>query len=278
MFRNIIHLKVTKEARRYLGLNLRKSKLISRIETKLAQMKQAFQQELLRQNKKLRRKAHADNLGSQGNSNTQDKTPSTQVKEWLNKMDKLHRDVRALHPKSRDMDWLFCFNNSLAPKIVTISFPCDSKSVELTSDDDELIHDEEGNDSMVVSATVVGFKVKRIVTDNDSAVEVSWKTYKKMGLKEQSLSIGNPLYSFTNHPVEVKGPITLLVTLGDGKHTTTKYVQSYLVDHLMAYNAIFSRPIMRMANMVIAAYYMKIKFLTSTGVDFLLFDQRMARQ
>ncbi|KAH1056455.1 hypothetical protein J1N35_034520 [Gossypium stocksii] len=42
-----------------------------------------------------------------------------------------------------------------------------------------------------------------------------------MGLKEQSLSKANPLYSFMNHPVEVKSLITLPVTLEDGKHTTT---------------------------------------------------------
>lgn len=42
-------------------------------------------------------------------------------------MDELHRDVRVLHTKSRDMDWLFCFNNPLALKIMPVSFPIDSK-------------------------------------------------------------------------------------------------------------------------------------------------------
>ncbi|KAK5771878.1 hypothetical protein PVK06_048132 [Gossypium arboreum] len=42
-------------------------------------------------------------------------------------MDELRRDVRALHPKSQNMDWLFCSNNSLAPKIAMINFLRDFK-------------------------------------------------------------------------------------------------------------------------------------------------------
>ncbi|KAK5842587.1 hypothetical protein PVK06_004963 [Gossypium arboreum] len=86
------------------------------------------------------------------------------------------------------------------------------------------------------------------------------------------------LYHFVNHPIEVKGSITLLDTLGDGEHTTTEYVQFYVVDHPMAYNAIFRRLIMRMEMMTIAIFCMKIKFSTKTGVGFLRFDQCSAGQ
>ncbi|KAK5839780.1 hypothetical protein PVK06_008619 [Gossypium arboreum] len=45
-------------------------------------------------------------------------------------------------------------------------------NVEFESDNEELICDEEGNDPMVVSATVTGFKVKRILVDSGSIVKV----------------------------------------------------------------------------------------------------------
>lgn len=90
----------------------------------------------------------------------------------------------------------------------------------------------------MVLEKVMGFKVKRILVDNGSMVEVlSWDAYQKMGLKEQALSKASLLYGFMNHPVEVRGSITLLVTLGDDEHTTMKYVQFHVVDHPMTYNA-----------------------------------------
>lgn len=42
-------------------------------------------------------------------------------------MDALRRDVRALHLENRDMDWLFCSNNPLAPELAAVSLPCDFK-------------------------------------------------------------------------------------------------------------------------------------------------------
>ncbi|KAH1092400.1 hypothetical protein J1N35_019657 [Gossypium stocksii] len=97
-------------------------------------------------------------------------------------------------------------------------------------------------------------------------------------MKEQAFSRAGPLYGFTNHLVEVKDSITLLVTLGDDEHTTTKYFQFYVVDHLMPYNAIFRRPVMRMARMITATFCMKIKFLAKTKLGFLRPDQRTMKQ
>ncbi|KAH1056372.1 hypothetical protein J1N35_034437 [Gossypium stocksii] len=138
------------------------------------------------------------------------------------------------------------------------------------SGNDELIHNNDGNDPMVVSIEIVGFEVKRILVDSGSTVKVlSSGAYKKMSLKEQSLSIANVLYGFVNYPVKVRGTITLPITLGDDEHTTTKCIQFYLVDHPIAYNAIFGRPIMRMANIVMVTYCMKIKFRTNIDIGFL---------
>ncbi|KAK5812285.1 hypothetical protein PVK06_027712 [Gossypium arboreum] len=92
------------------------------------------------------------------------------------------------------------------------------------------------------------------------------------------LSKASPLYGFGNHPVKVKGSITLPVTLGDGEHTTTEYVQFFVMNHPMAYNAIFERLIMRMENMVVATFCINVKFPTRIGVGFMRSNQRTARQ
>ncbi|KAK5784764.1 hypothetical protein PVK06_039294 [Gossypium arboreum] len=129
---------------------------------------------------------------------------------------------------------------------------------------------KEGNDPMVVPAALVGFEVKRVLVDSDSAVEVlTWKGYQKMGLKEQALKKVSPLYDFVNHPIEVNGCIALPVTLGDGEYATTEYVQFFMIYQPMAYNFIFGCLIMRMAKMMITTSYMKIKFPTRTGVGFI---------
>lgn len=78
-------------------------------------------------------------------------------------------------------------------------------NVEFNDEDKDSVCDEEGNDPMVVSTTIVGFEVKRIFVNSGSVVEVlTWEAYQKMWLEEQALKKENPLYDFANHLVEVK--------------------------------------------------------------------------
>ncbi|KAA3466521.1 Retrovirus-related Pol polyprotein from transposon 17.6 [Gossypium australe] len=59
-----------------------------------------------------------------------------------------------------------------------------------------------------------------------------------MGLKEQALSKANSLYDFKNHPINVRGFITLLVTLGDSEHMTTDRSSDGIQRHLWATDVI----------------------------------------
>ncbi|KAA3473388.1 RVT_1 domain-containing protein [Gossypium australe] len=68
-----------------------------------------------------------------------------------------------------------------------------------------------------------------------------------------------------NHPIEVKGSITLPITLG-------------MANRPVAYNSTFGRLIMRMVRIVVAIVYMKNKFLTITRVGYLRSDQCTMRQ
>ncbi|KAH1082533.1 hypothetical protein J1N35_022294 [Gossypium stocksii] len=96
--------------------------------------------------------------------------------------------------------------------------------------------------------------------------------------KREGKSLQGYVKSFVNHPIEVRGLITLLVTLEVDEHTTIEYVQFYVVGYPMAYNAIFRRPIIRMTKMVVITFCMKIKFSINTGVGFLRLDQQIVRQ
>lgn len=107
---------------------------------------------------------------------------------------------------------------------------------------------------------------------------LTWEAYQKMGLKEQTLSITSSLYGFANHLVEGKCCITFTVTLGDDKHMAMKYVQFFVVGHLMTYNAIFERSIMRMVKMIVLTFCMKIKFLMRIEIKFMRSDQQTTRQ
>lgn len=150
--------------------------------------------------------------------------------------------------------------------------------VDFTEEDDELVCNEDGNDPIVVIAIIVNFKVRRILVDSGNAVEVlTYEAFQKIGLKKNALKKASPLYNFANHPVEVKGSITLPVTLGDDKHTTTEHVQFFVVDYAMAYNVNFERPTMKMTRMVVASFCMKIKFPTKTAVGYMQSDQRVVR-
>ncbi|KAH1092395.1 hypothetical protein J1N35_019652 [Gossypium stocksii] len=140
------------------------------------------------------------------------------------------------------------------------------RSAEFGNDDEKLVCDEDGNDSMVAFTMIVGFEVKRILVDSGSVVDVlSWEAYQKMGLKEQALSKASLLYGFRNSPVKAKGSITLPITLGDGEYTTTEYAQFFVMDHPIVYNVIFGCPIKRMTKMVATTFCLKIKFPIRKG-------------
>ncbi|KAK5802913.1 hypothetical protein PVK06_030545 [Gossypium arboreum] len=65
-------------------------------------------------------------------------------------------------------------------------------------------------------------------TDKGKQKVLTWDAYQKVGLNEQALKKASPLYGFANYPVEVKGCITLHITLRDDKNSTKKKMFSSL--------------------------------------------------
>ena len=112
-------------------------------------------------------------------------------------------------------------------------------SISFNEDDTELLSDQ-GNDPIVVSATIGNYHVHRILIDNGSTVEIlQWDAFLRMGFTADDLIPSPPIYGFANQPKPVKGTVNIPVTIGDGEHTVNAMVDFLVVDQPSAYNAIF---------------------------------------
>ena len=98
-----------------------------------------------------------------------------------------------------------------------------------------------------------------------------------MGLDENQLRLAGPIYEFANQSIQVKGVITLPITIGQGEHTVTEMADFLVVDQPSAYNTIIDRPLMKKTNMVSTVYCLTVKFPTPTRVGYIKTDQAMAR-
>ena len=151
-------------------------------------------------------------------------------------------------------------------------------SISFNEDDTELLSDQ-GNDPIVVSATIGNYHVHRILIDNGSAVEIlQWDAFLRMGFTADDLIPSSPIYGFANQPIPVKGTVSIPVTIGDGEHTVNAMVDFLVVDQPSAYNAIFGHPLMKKLKMITAVYCLMVKFPTPTGVGYMRSDQKTARQ
>lgn len=66
-----------------------------------------------------------------------------------------------------------------------------------------MVHDD-GNDPIMITASIAYFDVKRILIDYGSAVEfLSLDPFQAMGLKEMNLKPIKLIYGFTNQPIKV---------------------------------------------------------------------------
>lgn len=88
--------------------------------------------------------------------------------------------------------------------------------------------------------------VKRILIDDGSTVEItSYEVCQKLGLRVNDLKPTKPIYIFGNNFIHIREGITLPVIIGQGTNTLTFFAKFVVVDQPMAYNAILSRPMMK---------------------------------
>ena len=100
------------------------------------------------------------------------------------------------------------------------------------------ILEDNGNDSIVISSIINNFLIGRILVNDGSIVKVLiFDAFKKMELDENLLRPARSIYGFTNQLINVKGLITLLVTVGQWENTIIEKTKFLVVDQPSAYNA-----------------------------------------
>ncbi|KAH1114691.1 hypothetical protein J1N35_008069 [Gossypium stocksii] len=137
--------------------------------------------------------------------------------------------------------------------------------------------DVEGHDPLIVLAKISSFEVKSILVEIDSSVDIlTVYTFYKLGFKDAKLKKANPVYGFANQPIIVKGSVILSVFLGDMEYMLKKIVEFLVVHHPTAYNPIFEELIMKLTKMVVATFYMVVKFPMPTNEGYMKCDQKTA--
>ncbi|KAK8937895.1 hypothetical protein KSP40_PGU013440 [Platanthera guangdongensis] len=86
-----------------------------------------------------------------------------------------------------------------------------------------------------------------------------------------------PVYGFDNHPFQVQGIITPLVTKGEFPRQATHKIQFFAIDSSLPYNAIFGRPIQSVFKAIPLIPHLAMKFPTSGGTGVVRGNQEVAR-
>ncbi|XP_073017915.1 uncharacterized protein [Primulina eburnea] len=136
------------------------------------------------------------------------------------------------------------------------------------------------NDDLVVTTTIANYDVARIFIDNESSVNVLFKStldQMKMGGFEFEL-VSTPLYGFVEHAIPPLGQIVLPLSLGTDPRRVTKMIAFTVVDTFSAYNGILGRTALKDFRAVDSTYHQKLKFSVEKGVGVLCGDQKVARR
>ena len=88
------------------------------------------------------------------------------------------------------------------------------------------------NDPLVVTVQIANRKVRQVLIDNGSSVNVLYKTtLEKIGLTVRDLrACATTLYGFSGEGIASIGAIDLVVTLGEYPILVTKIVEFVVVD------------------------------------------------
>lgn len=163
-------------------------------------------------------------------------------------------------------------NSSPMPKRVKMNVPL----VLSFSDVDKLGTIQPHDDALVVMLRIGEYDVKRVMIDQDSAVEIMYPDlYKGLGLKPENLTTySSPLGSFEGKMVVPKEQIRLLVQVG----TDVVEVDFIVVDAFSPYTAIIGRPWLHTLGAVSSTLYQKVKYPSRDQVLEIVGSQSVARQ
>ena len=107
-------------------------------------------------------------------------------------------------------------------------------------DEDKIGTIQPNDDALVITLRIGGYDVKRVMVDQDSAVEIMYPDlYKRLNLKAEGLTpYSSPLMSFEGKIIIPKGQVRLPVQTG----LEVVEVDFIVVDAYSPYTAIVARP------------------------------------
>ena len=137
------------------------------------------------------------------------------------------------------------------------------------------------NDALVISAHIQNFLVKRLLIDDESAVNaLSWEAYKVIGGSVTDLkAIKNPITSFCGGTTQPMGMAELAIEFGNRETKDMKTVRSLfnIMDLPLPYNDIIGRPILYEIDVTTSIRRLSMKIPLENRVITILGDQTMAQ-
>ena len=126
------------------------------------------------------------------------------------------------------------------------------------SDEDKIRTIQPHNDALVVTLRIGGYDVKRVLVDQDSAVEVMYPDlYRGLNLKPEDLTpYDSPLVSFEGKIVTPKGQIRLPIQTS----SNVVEVDFIVVEAYLPYTAIVAKPWLHTLGTVSSTLYQKVKY------------------
>ncbi|XP_050289604.1 uncharacterized protein LOC126727726 [Quercus robur] len=144
------------------------------------------------------------------------------------------------------------------------------------SDEDKVGTIQPHDDALVVTLRIRGYDVKRVLANQDSAVEVMYPDlYKGLKLRPEDLTAyDSPLVSFEGKTVTPKGQIRLPIQTG----LDIVEVDFIIVDAYLPYTAIVARPWLHVLGAVSLTLHQKVKYPSEGRVKEVIGDQAMSQQ
>ena len=144
------------------------------------------------------------------------------------------------------------------------------------SDEDKIETVQPHDDALVVTLRIGGYDVKRVLVDQDNAVEVIYPNlYKGLKLRPEDLTAYDSLLvSFERKTVTPKGQIRLPIQTG----SDIVEVDFIMVDSYSPYIAIVARPWLHALGTVSSTLHQKVKYPLEGRVKEVIGDQAMAWQ
>ncbi|KAK4411900.1 hypothetical protein Sango_0263000 [Sesamum angolense] len=117
----------------------------------------------------------------------------------------------------------------------------------------------QNNDTLVISATLSNFYVKKVLINSESSIDVIfYDSYVQLGIDNAQLrSINTPLTGFSSEMIEPLGEVTLLLSFGSYPKRSTKLVKFLVIKVSSTYNIILETPSLNLFRAITSTPYMK---------------------